>query len=205
MAAPEEEREPDISLILTVLRAPTEFVDWIIGESEYAHDDGADCVTVNVCPAMVIVPVSWLVVVLAATVKATVPFPVPLLPEVIVIQLALLVAVQLQPLEVVTPTLPVPPVEPNDWPVGEIEYVHDDKVNVAVTVWVEFMVIVQVPVPEQPPPDQPPKMEPESADALSVIDVPPVYVALQVEPQLMPPEELVTVPEPVPDLEIDKV
>ena len=59
---------------------------------------------------MVIVPVRWLVPVLAATVKAI----VLLLAEVIVIQLTLFVAVQLQPLEVVTITLPVPPLEAND-------------------------------------------------------------------------------------------
>jgi hypothetical protein len=42
------------------------------------------------------------VTVLAATVKPVVPLPVPLAPLVIVIQLALLVAVQLQLLDVVT-------------------------------------------------------------------------------------------------------
>ncbi len=68
---------------------------------------------------MVIVPARWLVPALAATVKATVPFPVALLPEVIVIQLTLLAAVQLQPLEEgVTLTVPGPPVEANDWPAG---------------------------------------------------------------------------------------
>jgi hypothetical protein len=59
-------------------------------------------------------------------------------------------------------------------------------------------------VPEQPPPDQPAKVEPETGVAVSVTDVPDANEAPQVEPQLMPPEELVTVPEPVPDLEIDK-
>ena len=63
---------------------------------------------------MVIVPVRWLVPVLAATVKATVPLPVPLLPEVIFIQLTLLVATQGQPLEAITLTLPGPPVETNN-------------------------------------------------------------------------------------------
>jgi hypothetical protein len=111
MVAPEG-REPDISVILTVLRAPTEFVDWIIGEIVYVYD--GDCVAVNVSPAMVIVPVRWLVPVLAATVKATVPLPVPLLPEVIFIQLTLLVATQGQPLEAITLTLPGPPVETNN-------------------------------------------------------------------------------------------
>ena len=66
-------------------------------------------VTVNVYPAMVIVPVRWLVSLLVTAVKATVPFPVALPAEVIVIQLALIVAVQLQPFCVVTPTRPDPP------------------------------------------------------------------------------------------------
>ena len=62
MALPEEEREPDMSVILTVLRGPTEFVDWLIGEIEYVpHGPDRGCVTVNVCPPMVIVPVRWLV------------------------------------------------------------------------------------------------------------------------------------------------
>jgi hypothetical protein len=59
------------------------------------------------------VPVRGLVlpfgVVFAVTEKLTVPLPVPLLPEVIVIQPSLLVAVQGQaPFGVVTLTLPVP-------------------------------------------------------------------------------------------------
>ncbi len=47
--------------------------------------------------------------------------PVPLLLEVIVIQDALLTAVQPQPLWVVTLTLPVPPEAVNDWLEGEME------------------------------------------------------------------------------------
>jgi hypothetical protein len=46
--------------------------------------------------------------------------PLPLLPEVMLIQVALLVAVQLQPVGVVTFTLPLPPSDVNDWLVGEI-------------------------------------------------------------------------------------
>ena len=46
---------------------------------------------------------------LAAAVKLTVPLPVPVLPEVIVIHGELLLAVQVHPAEVVTVTLPVPP------------------------------------------------------------------------------------------------
>ena len=49
------------------------------------------------------------------TVKLTVPFPVPVLPDVIVIQLgALLVAVQAHPAPAVTEKLPVPPAAVND-------------------------------------------------------------------------------------------
>ncbi len=103
------------AVTLTLPVPPCQPTYSLIGEIEYLHDDdGGDCVTVNVCPAMAIVPVRWLVVVLAATVKLTVPLPVALLAEVIVIQLALLVAVQGQLLEAVTLTLPVPAFESND-------------------------------------------------------------------------------------------
>ena len=71
---------------------------------------------------MVMVPVRWLVSVLADTEYFTVPFPLPLLPEVIVIQLTLLVAVQLHPLDVITLTLPLPPLEAKDLLVELIEY-----------------------------------------------------------------------------------
>jgi hypothetical protein len=46
---------------------------------------------------------------------------VPLLPAVIVIHVALLVVVHPQSAPAVTVTLPVPPLEMNDWLVGEIE------------------------------------------------------------------------------------
>ena len=54
----------------------------------------AACVTVNVLPAMVNVPVRADVPVLAATVYVTLPLPLPEAPEVMVSQLASLVAVQ---------------------------------------------------------------------------------------------------------------
>ena len=60
------------------------------------------CVTANVCPATVSEPDRGLVDGFAATVNPTVPLVVPLLPLVTVIQLALLVAVHAQPLDVVT-------------------------------------------------------------------------------------------------------
>ena len=61
------------------------------------------------------------VLVLAATEYWTVPLPELLLPEVMVIQLELLEAVQPHPLDVETFTLPGPPVALNDWLDGEIE------------------------------------------------------------------------------------
>jgi hypothetical protein len=83
-------------------------------------------VTVNVDPAMVIVPVRLpLLSVLAAAVNLTVPVPSPLAPLVIVIQLALLAAVHLQPGSVVTVTgPPVPPSFEKVWLVGEMVNVH---------------------------------------------------------------------------------
>jgi hypothetical protein len=62
----------------------------------------ASCVTVNVCPATVKEPDRGLADVFAAMSNVTAPLPVPLLPAVMVIQFALLVAVHAQPLDVVT-------------------------------------------------------------------------------------------------------
>jgi len=64
---------------------------------------------VNVRPAIVNVPLRSLPVVFAAAVKLTVPFPVPVDPLVMVIQLALLAAIHSHPDCVVTATVPVPP------------------------------------------------------------------------------------------------
>jgi hypothetical protein len=78
---------------------------------EYTQPGGS-CVTVNVCPPIVSVPVRELVVELAKTEYVTVKVPLPgpsSLPDLIVIKLELLVAVQL-PLqrlgEPVTVTVP---------------------------------------------------------------------------------------------------
>jgi hypothetical protein len=57
---------------------------------------------------------------LEATEYSTTPFPVPLLPDVIVIQESLLTAVQSQVGDVTTETLPVPPFASNDSDVGVI-------------------------------------------------------------------------------------
>ena len=78
----------------------------------------------NVRPAIVNVPVRSLPVVFAGTVKVTVPFPVPLDPFVIVIQLALLTAVHAHPDCVVTETVPVLAALSIVSLLGEIEYEH---------------------------------------------------------------------------------
>jgi hypothetical protein len=72
-------------------------------------------------------------------------------------------------------------------------------VNVAVTVFAAFIVTLHDPVPAHPPPDQPANELLVSGDAVRVTTVPPVYVAEQVDPQLMPDGKLETLPVPVPD------
>jgi hypothetical protein len=62
--------------------------------------------------------------VFAAAVNATDPFPLPLLPLVIVTQESVLVAVQLHPLGAVTATDPESPVLATDWLAGEIVKLH---------------------------------------------------------------------------------
>ena len=62
-------------------------------------------------PAIVIVPVLEDVLLFDPTEKLTVPLPEPLAPDVMVIQVALLTAVQLHPVVAVTLTVPVPPEE----------------------------------------------------------------------------------------------
>jgi hypothetical protein len=71
-------------------------------------------VTVKVWPPAVIVPVRCAVVEFAATLNVTVPVPDPVAPPVTVIQATLLVAVQPQPLEVVTEKDPLPPAAVTD-------------------------------------------------------------------------------------------
>jgi len=66
-------------------------------------------------------------------------------------------------------------------------------------------VTVQVPVPEQPPPFQPVKVEPAAGVAVRVIAVPLANAVVQVAPHEMPAGELLTVPEPAPDLVTESV
>ena len=70
--------------------------------------------TVNVAPAIVIVPVRVDATVFAATLKPTVPLPDPVAPLVTVIQAALLAAVHAQPVGMMTLLLPVPADAVND-------------------------------------------------------------------------------------------
>ena len=68
--------------------------------------------------------------------------------------------------------------------------------KVAVTLWSEFIVTLQVPVPLQAPP-QPWKIEPFAGLAVSVTWVPVLKLAVQVDGHLIPAGELVTLPLPV--------
>ena len=81
--------------------------DCVVGEIDGEHDAAA-CVTVNVAPAIVSVPVRLDATVFAATLNPAVPLPDPVAPLVIVIQEALLVAVHAQPVAAVIVLLPVP-------------------------------------------------------------------------------------------------
>jgi hypothetical protein len=96
--------------------------DWLFGLIEKAH--APLCVTVKVCPATVSVPVRAAPV-FAATVKATLPLPLPDAAPVMLIQDALLAADQPQPPVAVTATAaPAPPAAEMDWLVGLIVMAH---------------------------------------------------------------------------------
>ena len=86
---------------------------------------GADWVTVNVCPAMVIVPMRCDVPVLGATEYPTDPLPRPVAPDVTVIHAAVLVAVHEHVFaEAVTATVPVLLAAATARLAGASEYVH---------------------------------------------------------------------------------
>jgi hypothetical protein len=78
----------------------------LVGATVNAHP--LAWLTVNVCPPMVIVA-ERAAVVFASAANCTVPFPVPVAPEVTVSHCALLAAVHVQPGPAVTATVPVPP------------------------------------------------------------------------------------------------
>ena len=91
---------------------------------EYEQAAAPLWLTVNVSPATVIVPVRGDADELTSTVYPTLPFPVPLPPDVTWIHGALEPEVHAQPTPAVTPTLPVPPADPKFALVGETAYVH---------------------------------------------------------------------------------
>jgi hypothetical protein len=112
---------------------PAAVKDWVAGEIDGEHAAAA-CVTVNVAPAIVSVPVRIDATVFAATLNPTVPLPDPVAPLVTVTHGALLVAVHAQPVATVTPLPPVPPEAVNDWLVGETDGEQDAAACVTVNV-----------------------------------------------------------------------
>ena len=98
--------------------SPSALERMAVGLMVYVHDAEPCCVTVNVLPAAVIVPVLALPL-FGDTTYPTVPLPLPL-PEPMEIQLTLLEAVHAQPLADVTEMLPDPPAAVGFAPVGLI-------------------------------------------------------------------------------------
>ena len=94
------------------------------GEIVGLHGVAACCVTVNVDPEIVSVPVRLVVPVLVALLNVTVPAPEPDAPAVTMIHETLLTTVHEQPVPAVTVVLPVPPAAAIDCDEGEIVGVH---------------------------------------------------------------------------------
>jgi hypothetical protein len=104
---------PAVAVTATVAVKPPAPMVLLVGAIEYVHPAVA-CVTVKVSPAMVRVPVRAIPLAFAATEYPTVPGPVPEAPEMILIQAALLVAPQGQPVVAFTLTEPVPAPAPTE-------------------------------------------------------------------------------------------
>jgi hypothetical protein len=115
-----------------------------VGDNVYEHAEAPDCVTVNVCPAMVIVPVRCVVTVLAATVNATVPLPAPLPPLVTLSHAALLVAVHTQELPAVTAVEAVSPAAGDVLETGDSEYAQPGTPGCVTAKVLSAMLIVPV-------------------------------------------------------------
>ena len=143
--------QPAVVVTVTVVPGPParRSTDSAARSRTHRHGGAAACVTVNVWPAIVSVPVRSAPV-FAAIVKSTDPLPVPLAPDVIVNHAALLTAVHAQPAVVVTVTVvPGPPAAPIDWLVGAIVYAQAGGAAACVTVNV-WPAIVSVPVRSAP-------------------------------------------------------
>ena len=112
-----------VTLMFAVPAAPE--TEGAVGATLNVHGTPA-CVTLNVKPAIVSVPVREEFDVFAATLNVTAPLPVVFgpAPAVTVIQDALLVADHEQSVGIVTDTTRVPPVAVSDSLVGESEAVQ---------------------------------------------------------------------------------
>jgi len=129
-----------VTLLLPVPAAAVKVC--VVGEMA-GEQAAAACVTVNVAPAIVSVPVRLVVTVFAATSNVTDPLPDPVAPPVTVIQAALLVAVQLHPVAADTALPPLAAAAVKDRLVGEIVGEQDAAACVTVNV---APAIVSVPV-----------------------------------------------------------
>jgi hypothetical protein len=115
--------QPVAAVTLLLPLPPAALADCVVGEIDGEHAAAA-CVTVNVTPAIVSVPVRVEATAFAATLKPAVPLPEPVAPLVTVIHAALLAAVHGQPVGIVTSLLPVPAAAVKDWLAGEIDAVQ---------------------------------------------------------------------------------
>lgn len=111
--------QPFAAVTFTVPVPPLDGTFALVGDSEYVQP--WPCVSVNVRPAIVIVAVLAAPVVAAAA-YWTSPLPLPLPPEVIDSQDALLVADHSHPAAAATPIVPVPPAAGKDAVSGEMLY-----------------------------------------------------------------------------------
>jgi hypothetical protein len=113
------------AVTLTEPAPPLEAYEALADESAYVHETAASMM-VNVCPAMVTVPVRVLELVLATTKYSTVPLPSP--------APTLLLAVQLQPLSAVTLNELEPPLDVYEALAEDSEYVQVAPASVTVKV-----------------------------------------------------------------------
>ena len=103
------QEQPVVVVTVVDPLAPAAGTDWLEGEIENEHPTPG-CVTVNVCPPIVNVPLRCDELVLAAALNPTAPLPLPVAPLVSVSQLVLLLtAVHAHPAGAVTFVEPVPP------------------------------------------------------------------------------------------------
>ncbi len=113
--------QPVAAVTVTGTDPPLLPIFW--GDGEIPYEQPMLCVTVNVCPPAVIVPVRCGPV-LAAAEYRTVAVPLPVAPAVTLSQFALLAAAQAQPASVRTSNVPVPPPAGADPDVADRENVQ---------------------------------------------------------------------------------